>query len=147
MRSWLLLVVVPVWQQFYCCVEGSSNPGASTYPDLGIGKLSLRNDCTEQARTCKNCHEKFLPSQNSASCRYHTGFFSGETRQRWQDPGNPFIALFFCFIAVKLCTVVFEGHKQLPGETAGDVVFHWWCCAQSDERAPGCAYKMHESYD
>jgi hypothetical protein len=68
--------------------------------ELPIDKLSLREDLSKELRTCKNCHERYAPTENSPkSCRYHSGFFSGETRQRWQDPGKLYLvyarAIFF----------------------------------------------------
>ena len=38
----------------------------------------------ESERTCRSCHQMFLPSKNASdSCVYHPEFYTGETAQRW----------------------------------------------------------------
>ena len=110
---------------------GISIPGthalANTSPDAVRGELGRSSSsAAEKLRTCRHCKSSFAPSQNhDRACRYHSEFYSGETRQRFQSAGQ----------------------KQLPGEKAGDLMFHWWCCGQAEPTSPGCCFRAHASYD
>jgi len=81
-----------------------------------------RPQAAQAMRLCRVCKRAFDPSKERDVCVTHSGHFSGETAQRWLD----------------------------PGESAGIghvVHFFWSCCGQADADAPGCLVARHASYD
>eukprot|EP00295_Goniomonas_pacifica_P048091 CAMPEP_0175921948 /NCGR_PEP_ID=MMETSP0108-20121206/13776_1 /TAXON_ID=195067 ORGANISM="Goniomonas pacifica, Strain CCMP1869" /NCGR_SAMPLE_ID=MMETSP0108 /ASSEMBLY_ACC=CAM_ASM_000204 /LENGTH=80 /DNA_ID=CAMNT_0017244849 /DNA_START=31 /DNA_END=273 /DNA_ORIENTATION=+ len=73
-------------------------------------------------RTCRICKSQFDPETNGrASCAYHAGFYAGEVKQRFNDPGDNS-----------------DGSK---------VIEHWWCCGALEYDAPGCSSGPHKTYD
>jgi hypothetical protein len=83
----------------------------------------------EAERTCRRCHQSFLPSQNSAAaCRYHPEIFSGETKQRWMESGESL-------------------EKARKDGSLGEIHYFWTCCGSGDKKATGCRATRHSTYD
>ena len=70
---------------------------------------------------CQRCKQEYNPLNNGNQCRYHPEYFSGETKQRFQEAGDPL--------------------------NSGEVVMYWSCCGAGTEDAPGCCVGSHLSYD
>lgn len=71
--------------------------------------------------TCRLCYQSFDRKENHPkACRYHPESFTGETAQRWMD----------------------------PGETMGGAVIHnfYSCCGARESSAVGCCYSSHFSF-
>mmetsp|Transcript_1113 Transcript_1113/g.3236 ORF Transcript_1113/g.3236 Transcript_1113/m.3236 type:complete len:114 (-) Transcript_1113:1135-1476(-) len=73
-----------------------------------------------QLELCRRCKQDFAPGARAAPCRFHSGDFAGETRQRWADPGD---------------------HAG-----GGDVLEFWTCCGAGALDAPGCKTGQHLSF-
>ena len=72
--------------------------------------------------TCKRCKQKYVNEYNTnKSCKHHSESYAGETKQRW----------------------------QLPGDTDGSAEIHFFysCCGNYDENSEGCHTSKHISYD
>ena len=71
---------------------------------------------------CKKCKKDFDPKSNktNSECCHHPGFFAGETKQRWSEPGDD--------------------------KNGGEMHFFWSCCGSSDSKARGCAFGKHEGF-
>jgi hypothetical protein len=77
---------------------------------------------TNRMVVCQHCLQRFSPAEVS-ECRRHAGSWAG-----------------------------FERGKLFGGRTQDfphvpRVYYHWDCCGQVDERAPGCLAGAHESFD
>eukprot|EP00943_MAST-04B_sp_MAST-4B-sp1_P006809 g6809.t1 len=72
--------------------------------------------------SCQRCRRKYVKEYNDKdSCRHHSESFAGETKQRW----------------------------QLPGDTDGSAEIHFFysCCGNYDKDSEGCHVSRHVSYD
>ena len=72
--------------------------------------------------TCRRCKKKYVTEyNNSSSCRHHSESFAGETKQRW----------------------------QVPGDTDGSAEIHFFysCCGNYNIDSEGCHVSKHVSYD
>mmetsp|Transcript_5527 Transcript_5527/g.11367 ORF Transcript_5527/g.11367 Transcript_5527/m.11367 type:complete len:108 (-) Transcript_5527:468-791(-) len=71
---------------------------------------------------CRRCKEHFYPSENnSQACAFHTESWSGETAQRWLEPGD-----------------IKDGGVQH---------WFWTCCGAPNADSLGCARGRHATYD
>lgn len=74
-----------------------------------------------QMLMCQRCHEDFDPRENTElSCCFHSESWSGETAQRWKEPGD-------------------EDH-------GGDVHYFYSCCGKMSRTAPGCCASKHYGF-
>jgi non-canonical (house-cleaning) NTP pyrophosphatase len=71
---------------------------------------------------CRRCHSNFdVAANSSTACRHHSELWSGETAQRWKDPGDD--------------------------RGLGEIVEFYQCCGSMDRDSPGCHAAPHVSYD
>ena len=71
--------------------------------------------------TCRLCYQSFDRALNNVkACRYHPESFTGETAQRWMDPGD---------------------------EKGGAQIFNFYSCCGGKQDSPGCCYSAHKSFD
>ena len=71
-------------------------------------------------RTCRSCKQQFT-TNHARACRIHKESYSGETAQRWMNPGET--------------------------EGGGIVHYFWTCCGKEDVNAIGCCAQKHLTYD
>ena len=77
----------------------------------------------ENTVTCRRCGVRYLKDRNqNGDCKFHGEAFSGETKQRWQAPGD-------------------------PNHDGNEIHFFYSCCGNSDEKSEGCSRGRHISYD
>ena len=70
---------------------------------------------------CQRCHEDFDPSSNhDTACCFHAESWSGETAQRWKNPGEE--------------------------KGGAEVYFFYSCCGASARNAPGCCAARHYGF-
>ena len=102
---------------------GSYNDEAHREYKPGPLNYSIVTKIQKDTVPCRRCGVKYLQARNQVGdCKFHGEAFSGETKQRWQAPGD-------------------------PNHDGNEIQFFYSCCGNSNENSEGCSLGRHISYD
>ena len=100
----------------------SSSSSSASMPRAPAAAAVATAPPSTKTALCRRCHSNFdVAANSSTACRHHSELWSGETAQRWKDPGDD--------------------------RGLGEIVEFYQCCGSMDRDSPGCHAAPHVSYD